>query len=119
MDAIRISPLFGRLVVFFALAGTLAAQPEFSFHAAPEPWVFAAQAAKLHMGSRSFLGVGVVEIAAERAKELNLKEERGVEITRVQEDSPAANYAFDVTHVPVSLAQLGMPGCFVRQYWMS
>ena len=90
MNATRVTSLLGRAVGLFALAGTLAAQPEFSFHPAPEPWVFAAQAAKLHMGSRSFLGVGVVEIAAERAKELNLKEERGVEITRVQEDSPAA-----------------------------
>lgn len=41
-------------------------------------------------GSRSFLGVGVAEITAERAKALNLKEERGVEITRVEDDSPAA-----------------------------
>lgn len=41
-------------------------------------------------GNRSFLGVGVAEINAERAKALKLKEERGVEITRVEEDSPAA-----------------------------
>jgi serine protease Do len=38
----------------------------------------------------SFLGIGVTEVDAERAKALNLKEERGVEITRVEEDSPAA-----------------------------
>jgi serine protease Do len=41
-------------------------------------------------GSRSFLGVGVAEITAERAKALKLKEERGVEITRVEDESPAA-----------------------------
>lgn len=41
-------------------------------------------------GSRSFLGVGVAEITAERAKALKLKEERGVEVTRVEDESPAA-----------------------------
>ncbi len=38
---------------------------------------------------RSYLGVGVAEIDAERAKALKLAEERGVEITRVEPDSPA------------------------------
>lgn len=39
---------------------------------------------------QSYLGVGVAEINAERAKALNLKEERGVEVTSITEDSPAA-----------------------------
>jgi serine protease Do len=38
----------------------------------------------------SYLGVAVVDIDAERAKALNLKEERGVEVKSVKEDSPAA-----------------------------
>lgn len=38
----------------------------------------------------SFLGVGVVEIDAERAKALGLKEEYGVEVKNVDGDSPAA-----------------------------
>jgi serine protease Do len=37
----------------------------------------------------SFLGVNVSEIDSERAKALKLKEERGVEITKVEEESPA------------------------------
>jgi serine protease Do len=37
----------------------------------------------------SYLGIGVAEITSERAKALNLSEERGVEITRVAENSPA------------------------------
>jgi serine protease Do len=41
-------------------------------------------------GTGSFLGIGVQEIDNERAKALNLREERGVEVTRVEEDSPAA-----------------------------
>lgn len=41
-------------------------------------------------GNGSFLGIGVQEIDNGRAKALNLREERGVEVTRVEEDSPAA-----------------------------
>lgn len=40
--------------------------------------------------SASFLGVGVTDIDAERAKALKLKEERGVEVNSVDNDSPAA-----------------------------
>jgi len=39
--------------------------------------------------SGSFLGVGVAEISSERAHALNLREEYGVEITHVDQDSPA------------------------------
>ena len=38
---------------------------------------------------RSYLGIGIQEITAERAKALKLSEEAGVEITRVAPDSPA------------------------------
>lgn len=41
-------------------------------------------------GSRSFLGVGVVEVTPDRAKALRLSDEHGVEITKVDEESPAA-----------------------------
>jgi serine protease Do len=37
-----------------------------------------------------YLGVGVLDIDSERAKTLKLKEERGVEVSRVDRDSPAA-----------------------------
>jgi serine protease Do len=37
----------------------------------------------------SYLGVGIQEITAERAKALKLREDAGVEITRVSTDSPA------------------------------
>lgn len=38
----------------------------------------------------SYLGIGVAEIDSENAKTLNLKEERGVEVKSVDENSPAA-----------------------------
>lgn len=41
-------------------------------------------------GSGSYLGIGVVEITPDRAKTLNLKEERGAEVAHVDEDGPAA-----------------------------
>jgi len=44
----------------------------------------------------SFLGVGLKEIDSDRAKELKLREELGVEITRVEENSPAAKAGLKV-----------------------
>ena len=41
------------------------------------------------LGSTSYLGINVAEVDASRAKELKLKEERGVEIKRVEPGSPA------------------------------
>jgi serine protease Do len=38
----------------------------------------------------SYIGIGVVDITSERAKALNLKEERGVEVTSIIEDGPSA-----------------------------
>jgi serine protease Do len=43
---------------------------------------------------RSYLGIGIQEITAERAKALKLPEEAGVEITRVATDSPADKAGF-------------------------
>jgi serine protease Do len=47
----------------------------------------------------SFLGISVLEIDADRAKALNLKEERGVEVTRVEDDSPAAKSGLKIGDV--------------------
>lgn len=72
-------------------AGLLAAGG--AVHGAPDPDPVpqvADRAVTIRVGGGSFLGVAVAEITAERAKVLNLREERGVEITRVEEDSPAA-----------------------------
>src|SRR5438105_2448971 len=47
----------------------------------------------------SFLGVGVTDIDTERAKALKLKEEHGVEVTSVDDDSPAAKAGVKVGDV--------------------
>ena len=58
----------------------------------------AARRVAVHSGG-SYLGVGVVEIDAERAKELKLKEDRGVEIKSVDDDSGAAKAGLKVGDV--------------------
>jgi serine protease Do len=44
----------------------------------------------LQVGGSSYLGIGIADITAERAKALNLKEERGAEVTSVAVEGPAA-----------------------------
>jgi serine protease Do len=61
---------------------------------APALWSQTAQARNrqftVQVGGSSYLGIGVADVSAERAKALNLKEERGAEVTSVATDSPAA-----------------------------
>ena len=45
--------------------------------------------ATMVVGSGSYLGVGVLDVDAERAKALKLKEDRGVEVSSVTEGGPA------------------------------
>lgn len=47
----------------------------------------------------SYVGVFLAEIDGDRAKALKLREERGVEITKVEEDSPAAKAGLKVADV--------------------
>ncbi len=49
----------------------------------------APKAMKMLPGGSSFIGVMVQEIDSDRAKELKLREEYGVEVTRIETDSPA------------------------------
>ena len=72
------------LVVFF-IAGSATAPAIFA-QARPAP---RAHAIAFRSGS-GHLGIGVAEVDAERAKALSLKEERGVEVKSVEENSPAA-----------------------------
>jgi serine protease Do len=62
--------------------------------AAPALWSQTAQTRNrqvtVQVGGASYLGIGVADITADRAKTLNLKEVRGAEVTNVAEDSPAA-----------------------------
>jgi serine protease Do len=50
-------------------------------------------------GSRTYLGVNVAEVDTDRARELKLKEERGVEIKKVEPGSPAEKAGLKETDV--------------------
>ncbi len=60
--------------------------------APPAPPAVRAVRARALLGGEggSYLGIGVVEIEAERAKALKLSEERGVEVKSVDEEGPAS-----------------------------
>jgi serine protease Do len=65
----------------FVIAGATLAAP--ALHAQPRP------AAVTFNRGGSYLGIGIQEIDGDRAKALKLREEAGVEVTRVEKDSPA------------------------------
>jgi serine protease Do len=99
------------VLLFVAMSVAAAAQPEgqnqfwgqapngqgqvWAFNQAQSPL----EALTLHSAG-SFLGVGIVEITAERAKELKLPEERGVLVSRIESaDSPAGKAGLQVGDV--------------------
>lgn len=88
IEQLRIAgPLLAAALAAFGPASALLAQsPSPKVSRASEPGVFFGG---FELGGGSFLGVGVAEIDAERSRALKLKEEHGVEITRVEEGSPA------------------------------
>ena len=88
------SYMFSAGMAAVLISGTLPAQP---LEAAPEP----PQVSTFHMTGpgTSYLGVNLREVHSDRAKELKLREETGVEITRVEDDSPAAKAGLKVNDV--------------------
>ena len=56
----------------------------------PAPRAHAAAGTYVVQHSGSYIGIGVVDVTADRAKALNLKEERGVEVTSIVDDGPSA-----------------------------
>lgn len=71
---------------------------------APEPFNFSpsSQFFRTVGTSGSFLGVNLREIDSQRAKELKLPQEEGVEITRVEDNSPAAQAGLKAGDVVLS-----------------
>src|SRR5579871_177021 len=76
--------IFGLAVPFF-----LYAQPGAPATPVPPAPPSAQHHILIPLGATSYLGVGVAEIDNDRARALNLKEAYGVEITHVDQDSPA------------------------------
>jgi serine protease Do len=80
-------------LLLFAVVACFA-QPE-----PPQPPRRPGRVLAIDPGSSSFLGVGVAEVDTEQAKELKLKEERGVEVKNVEDDSPAGKAGVKVGDV--------------------
>ena len=87
----RVSLVFCTVMAASLLTPAVWAQP--APPAAPAPAPRARAMATVSTNS-AYLGIGVQDIDSERAKALNLKEVRGVEVTSVTEDSPAAKAGF-------------------------
>lgn len=92
MNGNRIGSTITALLLFSV--ATCLAQPE-----PPQPPRRPGKVLGFEVPSSSFLGVGVAEVDTERAKELKLKEERGVEVKNVEDDSPAGKAGVKVGDV--------------------
>jgi serine protease Do len=77
----------GFSLLAIALAGVLAGTKGLSQTTAPQR---GRSATSRTMMRRGYLGVGVMDVTPERAKALNRKEEGGVEVKHVDENSPAS-----------------------------
>src|SRR5450432_1640100 len=71
-------------------AASVASTAVFAQATATAPRARAAAGTFVVQHGGSYMGIGVVDITSERAKALNLKEERGVEVTSIIEDGPSA-----------------------------
>lgn len=67
------------------LAFTYAAESRSVDQNASQPWVFSSE----DSGTSSYLGVDIADVTTERMSALKLKEEKGVEVTMVDQDAPA------------------------------
>jgi serine protease Do len=76
------------LGIVFAAAASLVASSAFAQVVIPRGRI--AQSYEVQKASSGYLGIGGLDISPERAKALNLKEERGVEVSSLAEDGPAA-----------------------------
>ena len=81
------------LLTLGSSAGLILAEPPAAAQPAPPRPVI------VGMRSGSYLGVNVKEIDSERARELKLRDVHGVEITSVEDDSPAAKAGLAVGDV--------------------
>ena len=79
-----------RTSLCFGVLGLTAVSCSFAQEEAPRARSATNRSIFIRRAGSSYLGIGVAEIDAERAKALNLKEVRGVEVKSVDSDSPAA-----------------------------
>ncbi|MBZ2186902.1 MAG: PDZ domain-containing protein [Bryobacter sp.] len=84
------------------LSQTAPAPPNPPAPPAPQPPM--GEIVRLMSSNGSYLGVGVRDVDSDRKQALNLKEERGAEITSVEENSPAAKAGLKTGDVVLEFA---------------
>src|SRR5882672_2146463 len=75
----------GILFLPVLLSASRAAQSWSVDQSAGQPWVFSSE----DSGTSSYLGVDISDVSKDRMGALKLKEEKGVEVTMVDQDAPA------------------------------
>lgn len=73
------------IAIFPLLLTFSRASQNYSVDPPGQPWVFSSDEG----GTSSYLGVDIAEVTTERLSALKLKEEKGVEVTMVDQDAPA------------------------------
>src|SRR5256885_11551802 len=81
MEMIQRQRLLTALLLIASASALAAGQPEPKFQSGPNVLFYAA--------GRAYLGIDVKDVTSDRVSALKLKEERGVEITMVDQDAPA------------------------------
>src|SRR5262249_30445110 len=81
LRTLTIATMIGGMAVP-ASGPSVAAQPNTQFNTAPNVFFYSS-------AGRSYLGVDIQDVTADRVSALKLKEERGVEVTMVDQDAPA------------------------------
>ena len=74
------------IVLVPLLLGFSQAAQNWSVDPPAQPWVFSSE----DSGTSSYLGVDISDVTTERLSALKLKEEKGVEVTMVDQDAPGA-----------------------------
>src|ERR1700733_11818409 len=72
-------------VALLSLVSYLPAEQNLSVDPSGQPWVFSSDEG----GTGAYLGVDINDVTTERLSALKLKEEKGVEVTMVDQDAPA------------------------------
>jgi serine protease Do len=86
----RMNLRFGLACMAVVSVASIAAFGQPTAPPAPTPRARTAAGTYVVQRGGSYMGIGVVDITAERAKALTLKEERGVEVTSIIDDGPSA-----------------------------
>jgi len=81
LRTLTIATMIGGMAVP-ASGPSVVAQPNTQFNTAPNVFFYSS-------AGRSYLGVDIQDVTADRVSALKLKEERGVEVTMVDQDAPA------------------------------